>query len=65
LQVGRSGLYYQTLDGTVSGYWDQENRAWTDLDSSHNAGISQAIRIVQGKEPKGLMQLPIAAPEAL
>ena len=64
LQVGRSGLYYQTLDGVVSGYWDQGSRAWSNLDSSHNDGISQAIRIAQGKESKGLMQLPIAAPEA-
>lgn len=64
LQVGRSGLYYQTLDGAVSGYWDQANRVWSDLDSSHNDGIAHAIRIAQGKESKGLMQLPIAAPEA-
>ncbi len=65
LQVGRSGLYYQTLDGAVSGYWDQNNRTWTELDSSHSDGISQAIRIAQGKESKGLMRLPIAAPEVL
>jgi len=64
LQVGRSGLYYQTLDGAVSGHWDQANRTWSELDSSHGEGISQAIRIAQGKESKGLMQLPIAAPEA-
>jgi len=65
LQVGRTGLYYQTLDGTQSGYWDKNAKAWVDLDASHNAGINKAIRITQGKEPKDLMRLPIAAPEAI
>jgi len=65
LQVGRSGLYYQTLDGAVSGYWDQAGRTWKDLDSSHNEGIAKAIRITQGKESKDLMRLPIIAPEAI
>jgi hypothetical protein len=64
LQVGRSGLYYQTLDGAVSGYWDKAEGSWKELDSSHNEGISQAIRITQGKECKGLMTLPLVAPEA-
>jgi hypothetical protein len=63
-QVGRSGLYYQTLDGDQSGYWDKSSDMWTELDSSHNAGISHAIRIAQGKVSPGLMMLPIAAPEA-
>lgn len=64
LQVGRSGLYYQTLDGTQSGYWDKSAGVWSELNSSYNAGISRAIRITQGKESTGLMLLPIAAPEA-
>lgn len=62
LQVGRTGLYYQTLDGTRSGYWDVSGRAWIELDSSHNEGILKAIRITQGKESKDLMELPLAAP---
>lgn len=65
LQVGRTGLYYQTLDGSQSGYWDKTNKAWTALESSHNEGITKAIRITQGKESKDLMLLPLAAPEAI
>lgn len=63
LQIGRSGLYYQTFDGDVSGYWDQAGREWKELDSSHNEGIAQAIRIALKKESPGLMTLPIAAPK--
>lgn len=65
LQVGRSGLYYQTLDGVVSGYWNKNDKSWNELDQSFNEGINNAIRITQGKEPKGLMSLPILAPEVL
>ena len=65
LQVGRAGLYYQTLDGTVSGYWNKAERAWQKLDSSYNEGITTSIRIAQGKESKDLMRLPISAPEAI
>jgi len=65
LQVGRAGLYYQTLDGDVSGYWDKASGAWQELDSSYNQGISDAIRIVEGKETVDLMSLPIIAPEVL
>jgi len=65
LQVGRSGLYYQTLDGDESGYWDTAAKAWTALDGSHNEGITKAIRITQGKESTDLMLLPLAAPEAI
>lgn len=64
LQVGRTGLYYQTLDGAVSGHWDTASRSWKDLDPSHNEGIAKAIRISQGKESPGLMRLPIGAPSA-
>ena len=64
LQVGRAGLYYQTLDGARSGYWDKASKQWMSLEASHNEGISHAIRMTQGKESKGLMTLPLVAPEA-
>ena len=65
LQIGRSGLYYQTIDGSQSGYWDKAAKQWQGLEASHNAGISKAIRITQGKEVNDLMTLPVAAPEAI
>ena len=65
LQIGRAGLYYQTTDGLESGYWDKVGRQWQSLVSSHNAGITKAIRISQGKEVNDLMTLPLAAPEAI
>lgn len=65
LQVGRAGLYYQTIDGAESGYWDKEGGEWRTLETSHNEGIAQAIRISQGKASSDLMSLPIIAPEKI
>ncbi len=65
LQVGRAGLYYQTIDGTESGYWDKDGGEWKTLEASHNEGIAQAIRISQGKASSDLMSLPIIAPEKI
>ncbi|HAU67901.1 MAG TPA: hypothetical protein DCW52_05825 [Gammaproteobacteria bacterium] len=65
LQIGRTGLYYQTLDGAKTGHWDRASSAWQELDSSYADGVNHAIRVVQGKEPsESLLELPIAAPEA-
>ncbi len=65
LQVGRAGLYYQTIDGTESGVWDKTEKKWNTLDASYNEDIAHAIRISQGKVSKDLMTLPIAAPEKI
>jgi hypothetical protein len=65
LQIGRSSLYYQTIDGTQSGYWDKVAKQWQQLGTEHNAGITKAIRITRGKEVNDLMTLPVAAPEAI
>ena len=65
LQVGRTGLYFQTLDGSRSGHWNKSAGVWEELGSSHDDGINHAIRVVQGKEPaESLLKLPVAAPEA-
>ena len=65
LQVGRAALYFQTLDGQQSAYWDRKQQSWVSLDGSHNAGITHAIRMTQGKESKDLMTLPVEAPETM
>lgn len=63
LQLGRSVIYYQTLDEQESGYFDTSSRSWSVLDSSHNSGIARAIKVAQKKISPELMLLPIPAPE--
>jgi len=65
LQIGRAAMYFQTGDGAISGIYDKSSKAWQKLDSSHNGGINQAIRVAQKKESPNLMLLPIPAPEGV
>lgn len=65
LQVGRAAMYYQTTDGAQSGYYDKSSNTWQKLDSSHNDGISNAIKVAQKKVSPDLMLLPLTAPEGI
>jgi hypothetical protein len=65
LRIGRIGLMYQTTDGEQSGAWDQEKRAWVELDSGDYRGaIQKGLRISNKQASIDIMKLPIPAPEA-
>lgn len=57
LRVGRVALYYQTLDGKQSGYWDGE--AWQPLPDEMNANIKQAMRVASSQLAPQLLNLPM------
>ena len=61
IRIGRVALYYQTLDGASSGYWDSGQEQWRDLDASHNRGLTQALRVAKNLTAPQLLQLPLAA----
>lgn len=66
LRIGRTGLYYQTLDGSLSGVWDKtigEKGGWQPLDESYRAAINEGIRIAMQQIAPNLIRLPIGAPE--
>ena len=54
---------YQTVDGTVSGVWDQEARRWEEADAYKN-DIRKGLKIANKQIAPELMLLPVAAPEA-
>jgi len=62
LRVGHLLLAYQTLDRSVTGYWDKQNRKWV-TDNDYRAAVAQAIAISNKQAPPDLMQLPVGAPE--
>lgn len=64
LRVGRVGLIYQTTDRSQSGAWDQETRAWVQLDGSFNTPVRKGIRIADKQAAPDLLMLPMPAPEA-
>jgi len=65
LRVGRVALYYQSLDGRVSGYWDVPEQAWQRLDTQYNQPISEALRVAKKQLAPQLLTLPMAPPGAM
>ncbi len=59
LKVGRTLLYYQTLDGETSGWW--KDGAYVELEDKYNSGLTRAIRIANNQEAPNLVRLPVPA----
>lgn len=63
LRIGRLAFYYQSLDGSTSGYWHNTSQQWQALDSRYNRGISQALRVAENLTAPQLMNLPLTTGE--
>lgn len=61
LRLGRIGLYYQTLDGSKSAWWDDNNKRWNTLGDNHNRLLSKAIKQISAKSTPSFITLPLAA----
>lgn len=59
LRVGRLALYYQTLDGLQSGYYDLQSRKWIVLEKKYNELINKAIKMARKKISPDFLTLPI------
>jgi ElaB/YqjD/DUF883 family membrane-anchored ribosome-binding protein len=59
LRVGRVALYFQTLDGQLSGYWDMAKQDWITLDENYNRDLAKALRVAQNLVAPQLLQLPL------
>lgn len=65
-RVGRIALLYQTTDTEVSGAWDQANRSWVPLErGEYRNAIMKGLRVARKEASIDLLNLPIAAPEAM
>lgn len=63
LRVGRLGLYYQTLDGEQSGYWNPETSRWQTLSADYNRSIAKGLKIAQKQAAPDFFTIPVPAPE--
>lgn len=65
LRVGRVSLVYQTTDGTETGAWNNEARAWESLSSGdYAAAVRKGVRIAKKQATIELLNMPVVAPEA-
>ena len=59
LRVGRVALYYQSLDGSSSGYWEPQQQQWFPLEARYNRGLIQALRVAENITAPQLLNLPL------
>lgn len=58
-RLGRLGLYFQTLDQSRCGLWDQRDGIWLELPESYNYDIQKAIEIAAKRRPAELVTMPL------
>jgi hypothetical protein len=60
-RLGRVSLMYRTFDGSETGYWDANQKAWV-VDPSYRDAIEAALRVANG-EGDDLLTVPVPAPQ--
>ncbi len=61
LRVGRTGLYYQTLDRQDAAYWDNRQKVWVTANGAQRRAIQRGLRIASQQLAPELLELPVAA----
>lgn len=63
LRVGRIGLYYMSLDGSLLGAWNPATQAWDVLPQGYRSHITEGLRIAREQAAPDLIKLPLQAPK--
>lgn len=58
LRIGRSALFYQSLDQQQSALWNKDESRWQLLDKAHNLNIRKALRVAKQETAPHLLTLP-------
>lgn len=62
LRLGRTALYFQSLDLTQYGYWNKELNQWVEIDdSTAKSNIRKAIKIAKKEQNVDFLELPFLA----
>ncbi|MCB0390709.1 MAG: DUF3450 domain-containing protein [Bdellovibrionales bacterium] len=64
-RVGRIALMYQSLDGNISGLWNQQNKSWDELPDNFSQSLKKGIRMARKQMAPDLVKIPVSAPEVL
>ena len=59
LRIGRVGLFYQTLDGNVSGQWNSRSQTWVELSPAFRRSIRDGLNVARKQAPPQLLRLPL------
>ena len=61
LRIGRIGLYFQSDDAAITGWWNAELGDWEVLDSEHRNEIRKGLRMARQLIAPELLLLPVPA----
>lgn len=62
LRIGRTLLFYQSLDGTETGWWNPNSRSFEELGDRYRLPVSDGLAIAQNQVAPDLVRLPVPAP---
>lgn len=62
LRIGRTLLFYQSIDGTQTGWWNPNSRSFEQLDDRYRLPVSDGLAIAQNQVAPDLVRLPVPAP---
>lgn len=62
LRIGRALLFYQSIDGSVTGWWNPNTRSYERLDDRYRLPVSDGLAIAQNQVAPDLVRLPVPAP---
>ena len=63
LRIGRTALYYMTLDESEAGVWDKNSQSWQVLPGSDVELVRQGLRLARKELPPDLIRLPVFTAE--
>jgi hypothetical protein len=64
LRIGRVGLYFQSDDTSVTGWWNAEKGEFEELGNEHRNEVRKGIRVARQLIAPELILLPVPAPES-
>ncbi|MEK6805298.1 MAG: DUF3450 domain-containing protein [Pseudomonadota bacterium] len=65
LRVGRTALFYLSLDGDDTGRWDANAKKWVELSGSYRSAIRKGLKVARETTAPELLTLPMPAISAL
>lgn len=64
LRVGRTLVFWQSLDGNTTGWWNPNSRQFEQLADSYRLPVSDGLAIARNQVAPDLIRLPVPAPES-
>jgi hypothetical protein len=62
LRIGRTLLYWQSLDGNDTGWWNPNERRFERLSDEYRLPVSDGLAIAKNQVAPDLIRLPVPAP---